>query len=209
MILCEGRDEERFLIEYLNHLKNNVKTFQDCCNVINFGGIKDLNVTLSLLSKAAYFDNMKSFLIVRDAESSAKSAIQSVSSALFKIWNVKVDFSGILKRTPNGNVKVGFFLFPGLDENENFQNGTLEDLCLDLLTDDEVLKFSDEFLNHISNFKNMPFKRHHKNRLHSYFSGTNDFVGMKIGEAAQAGAFDFASMKLEILQCRILQMQED
>lgn len=81
--------------------------------------------------------------------------IQSVSRSIFKMWNVKVDCLGMLKITPSNNIKVGFFLFPELNEIENFQNSTLEDLCLKLLSDADVFNFSDVFNPHIQ-FKEYP-----------------------------------------------------
>ena len=35
------------------------------------------------------------------------------------------------------------------------------------------------------------FTRLHKTKLHSYLAGKNDFVGLKIGEASKAGAWDW------------------
>jgi hypothetical protein len=40
-------------------------------------------------------------------------------------------------------------------------------------------------------------KRPHKTKLHTYLSGKNDFVGLKIGEAAKAGAWNWEHLKLK------------
>lgn len=72
----------------------------------------------------------------------------------------------------SGGINVGFLLFPQLDSDPI--EGTLEDLCL------KIIKF--------------------KTKLHSFFSLTDRFVGLKIGEAADAGAFDWDSPELEGLR---------
>jgi len=39
--------------------------------------------------------------------------------------------------------------------------------------------------------------RPHKTKLHSYLSGKDDFVGLKIGEASKAGAWDWDHERLK------------
>ena len=76
---------------------------------------------------------------------------------------------------------------------------TLEDLCLSLLepTDREtMLEEIDAFLGHLQGGYQRSFPHLHKARLHTYFSITDRFVGMKIGEAAAAMAFDWKDPRL-------------
>jgi len=48
VIVCEGKDEYSFLIAYLTHLEQNEKErFVDCHNVVDFGGINDMNKLLN------------------------------------------------------------------------------------------------------------------------------------------------------------------
>ena len=44
------------------------------------------------------------------------------------------------------------------------------------------------------------FPRKFKTRLHTYFSITDNYVSLKIGEAAKAGAFNWESPKLSPLK---------
>lgn len=43
LLLCEGRDESRFLIEYLQYLLREVDKVYDNIQVENFGGINELS----------------------------------------------------------------------------------------------------------------------------------------------------------------------
>ena len=50
------------------------------------------------------------------------------------------------------------------------------------------------------------FKRLHKNRLHSYLSATNEYVGLKIGEATNAGAWDWNHEMMQNFKDLLLSM---
>lgn len=100
-------------------------------------------------------------------------------------------------------LRVGFVLFPQCDRT--LRNGTLEDLCLSILSDtsaDKTLEHIDKFLADLEDYRGKPFGRIFKAKLHTYFSVHNDYVSLKIGEAAKAGAFDWnnqLSIHLKIL----------
>lgn len=214
VILCEGQDEKNFLIWYLEYLKKNEQTFQDKHNIIDFGGNEDLERTLKTISLTDFYDDMKSFLIIRDAERDVEVAIKFLKAQIKRNWNINLEADGAPKKNSDG-VKVGFFLLPGMNESGNFRNGTLEDLCLELvqipsrenISAKDIYSLTLEFLTEIKNRRNIDFSRIHKNRIHALLSGTDKFVGMKIGEAAKSGAFDLSSEYLSIFRKRILQMQ--
>ena len=216
VIVCEGMDEYSFLIAYLTYLEKNEKErFVDCHNVVDFGGINDMNKLLNDIKQLPKYDDMKGFLIVRDAEGKADDAVKSLQLQIKKTWNIDIDDTGTLQTTNDG-IKIGFFLLPGFDEQGNFINGTLEDLCLDIIGDiDEplsasnLLQYTDEYIDCIIKKRGQSMKWLHKNRLHMYFSSTDKFVGDKLGEAAKKGAFDFSGSKLSHLKEMIFQMQGD
>lgn len=184
LILVEGCDAKIFMINMLQIIgKENV--FQ----VLDFGGISDLNRYIATLKKMDGFDLIKSILIVRDCESSATSAIQSVNTCL---KNHGLIISNITPfRVYKNDIKIGLALFPGYDDdNKLIESGTLEDLCVAIIKDQTCLKTIEVY---IQNFQDSYFKfrRLHKNRLHAMISFTNDHVGMKLGEAAKAKFYDF------------------
>jgi len=94
------------------------------------------------------------------------------------------------------NRKIGFVLFPGIDENgQIYKYGTLEHLCLQLFKEksvkEKVKTYIDDF-----QLKTKNFSKLHKNELYATFSFTDSFVGLKIGETAKAEGFDFDSPHL-------------
>ena len=216
VIVCEGMDEYSFLIAYLTYLEQNEKEkFVDCHNVVDFGGINDMNKLLKDIKQLPKYDDMRGFLIVRDAEHDANAAVKSLQLQIKNTWNIDMDNTGTIQTTDDG-MKVGFFLLPGFDEKVNFISGTLEDLCLDIIGDideplsaNDLLQCVDEYIDCITKKRGKSMKWLHKNRLHMYFSSTDKFVGYKLGETAKKGAFDLSSPRLLHLKEMIFQMQGD
>ncbi len=214
VIICEGKDEYYFLISFLTYLVKNEASFQDCWNVIDFGGINDINQALENLIKYRNYQAMKGFLIVRDAEKDVGAAIASLKDRIKRTWQIELEDSGAIQTAPDG-MKVGFFLLPGVDESKRFISGTLEDLCLSIVHDareplpaEEILAKGEIYLKHLCKKRGKEMIHPHKNRLHLFFSSTDQFVGDKIGEAAKKGAFDFSNPRLAQLKNLILQMQD-
>jgi len=195
LLLCEGIDEKNFLIAYINYLLTLDPVF-DNIEVLNYGGISDLNNYLKTISQQDKFENVKSIAIIRDSETDWNAAVQSLESS--------INNSGI-----NRNLfsDIPYYLFPMQGDNGNWQNGTLEDLCLiilnlsstDAFVNENTIRLSQLYIKNLENENFDTFPRRHKNLLHSYFSGTNNFVDLKIGEAARAGAFDWSHQNLQQL----------
>ena len=215
-IICEDMDEYLFLIQYLNYLEvNEPDRFQDCHHVMNFGGINDLHNKLKIVKNLPHYQIVKGILIVRDAEKDAQAAWNSLIDIIQQIWGVKLDSAGTIKIS-NDDIKIGFYLLPGLDESGKYRSGTLEDLCLEILQSPEnenistnnILSSVNEYLDKIISIRQKEMTKPHKNKLHLFFSSTDKFVDAKIGEAAKSGAFDFSHFKLNALKEMILQMQD-
>lgn len=199
LILCEGRDEQEFLIQFLeSDTLSFLPGFSNDIQVMDFGGNSELLKHLTILKKMDGFEKIKSLLVVRDAETNAKTACKEIQVAL-----QKNDFP--VPETPccwkGETLRVGFVLFPQCDST--LQNGTLEDLCLSILSDtsaDSILEHIDKFLANLEEYRGKPFSRIFKAKLHTYFSVHNDYVSLKIGEAAKAGAFDWNNVALNPLK---------
>lgn len=201
LILCEGMDAYSFLINLLADIKLRELEFEEF-HVYNFGGNSDLPVALKSLPLDANFKKLKSVSIIRDAERDAQSAVQSVQGALR-------DTGFAVPKTPCCSahdesakypaIKTGFVLFPTC--SASCKSGTLEDLCVDILAGENsksVLVDVDKAL--APYMRENGLRRPHKNRLHAYFSFTNEFVSLKIGEAAKARAFSWDSPQIESLK---------
>lgn len=208
LILCEGKDAWKFLVRYLNSsaLKEN-PFFSEDIEVFDFGGNENLSNYLTALKGIEGYSDVVSLLIIRDAELNAQKAACQVQSALRANGLEVPDMQGQwTKDIP----KTCFLLFPALGTDE--RSGTLEDLCLNILDDtvaETPLEEIDIFVEHLEQSRRQTFSHRHKTRLHTYFSVNNKFVSMKVGEAADAGAFDWSHPNLDPLKDSLSKMEEE
>lgn len=205
LILCEGRDAEEFLIAYLNSdAMSEMRVFAEDFQVKDFGGINDLTKELNALKNMDGYSQLKSLIIIRDAEKDAEGATKSIVSSLSARGlsiTEKTDISD------ESMPKIGYRLFPAC--NTEAVPGTLEDLCLAILNEknrEDVLADVQSFMQGMKDKHDRKLKHEHKTKLHTYFSVTDGLVGMKIGEAAKANAFDWHSEKLQSLKEFLIEM---
>lgn len=198
LILCEGRDAEKFLINYLNskELEDDPR-FSNDIQVLDFCGNENLGNFLMNLKNMDRFDQVTSLVIIRDAEKDYEKACREVSRSLNKCGFASPEDSRIWIIDETG-LRIGFLLFP-LDNNA----GTLEDLCLNILSEKDnetILSSIDKFLVGMESNFGRKYRRKHKNRLHLYLSSSDEYVAMPLGTASSAGAFNWGSD--ELLQTR-------
>ena len=189
IILVEGEDELYFFIHLLEY-----KKISDIF-VESFKGKDKLTTHIETLIKRDGFDDVTSIIIFRDSDDSSKSASDSINYSLRKNDLITTNIEPF-KMNEHNNKKIGFGLFPGVDENGVLINtGTLEHLCLNLFRDNTNNTIIKNYLDDFQE-KNGKFKCLHKNELHALFSFTDKYVGSKIGETAKFGGFDFDSPHL-------------
>ena len=88
-------------------------------------------------------------------------------------------------------MNVGYLLFP-----LNNGAGTLEDLCLQILSENnskDVLLSIDAFLATMESTNGRNYHRKHKNKLHTYLASSDEYDSMPLGLASKAGAFNWNS----------------
>lgn len=188
IILVEGMDEKRFFISAYK------KYSSDEIQVEDFGGVDNLTNTLGFILNDPNFHNLKSMVIARDAEKNADSAIQSIQSSLreCKLPTPSAPF----EYTSNSSypLKVAFMIFPGFetkrDGNIAYSPGTLEDLCISLLPNIELMRCVEGFLDCAKNAAS-PITHNHKAKFHAYLAGLEGFAGLKLGEAADRNAWNW------------------
>jgi len=187
LILAEGDDDCYFLLKLLDKKMNNHNI-----QISEFEGVNNLTNHIEAIKRMDGFDDVTSILIFRDSEESTEVACKNVNKSLKKTEIIKTDIEPFIMSCQN-NRKIGFVLFPGFDENGNIYNcGTLEHLCLRLFKEKSVNEKIKTYLDDFQ-LKTESFRKPHKNELHASFSFTDNFVGLKIGETAKAGGFDFNS----------------
>ena len=207
IILCEGRDAEEFMINFLNSVKSDRADFlHHEIQVFDFGGNENLYNFIEILKKMDGYDRVRSMLVIRDAEASSERAQNDIQAALTR---AKLPTPRSVYAWESGDINTAFLLFPTCDRAS--ANGTLEDLCLSILAEDgkaEILNDIDDFIMSLKQNRERRFPHEFKAKLHTYFSVTDRYVSLKIGEAARAGAFDWENEALDALR-RFVESMED
>lgn len=206
LVLCEGMDAWKFLVRYLNSsvLQKN-PFFSEDIEVWDFGGNEELSTYLEALKKIEGYSGVVSLLVIRDAELDAQKAMRQVQNALHANG---LEVPAVQGEWKEGMPKTCFLLFPALGIKEC--PGTLEDLCLTILDNtatETPLEEIDTFIEHLEQDRGQIFSHRHKTRLHTYFSVNDRFVSMKIGEAADAGAFNWFHPRLNPLKDCLSKME--
>lgn len=203
MILCEGKDAKLFILHFLGSTKYaNLVDLKDGIRDIevrDFGGNSQLPTHLMILKSMDGFENVKSILIIRDAETNYENAINEIKSAL-KNNSLPVPNNACEKAKDKETISIGFLLFPTC--SKKLLNGTLEDLCIKIIAETNkhgARVIAEEYLNSMKKDGYTELKQYHKNILYSYLSAKDKFVTKKLGEAARDGAFDFKSEELNSL----------
>ena len=170
----------------------------------DFGGINDLDDFLDMIKVLPNYEKVPAILIVRDAETNPEGAIQSIQESL-----KKNDF--VVPAKPysylTGKPSIEFAILPGNTNSEGkYCPGALEDLCMLTVKTEPILQHVDKFLESIQS--EIILTHFHKSRLHSYLAVNNKFVGMKLGEAAKAGAWDWKHPNFSKLKQALLDIEQ-
>ena len=186
IILAEGADAYWFLI--WAYQEWDVSGVQ----VLDFGGITQLTSYLNAFRKLEGFEQVRSLVVARDAETSAASAFEQVKTSLAKT-SFPVPESVFAFAV--GEPQTAVMLFPGLEATSDQlrETGTLEDLCLSTVADDPLFVCVDEFVDcakRVAADTDERLVHPRKARLHAFLAGKQDFTGYKLGEATKMGAWD-------------------
>jgi hypothetical protein len=162
---------------------------------VDIGGVAELPKRLKTIREVTGFEqNVKAMIVIRDADSSASGAADSIRGALrnaqFAVPEKPFDVKP-------GAPKTAFVIFPGLEADGTLiEAGTLEDLCLATARDQAILGCAESFLACCEAAGKTITTKRHKMKLHAYLAGNPDTAGMKLGEAAHAKAWDWDHPRL-------------
>jgi hypothetical protein len=192
LLLVEGADAYYFWIWAIEAYR--IEDVQ----VMDFGGISQLHTYLKTVINLPGYEKVTTIVVARDAETKPAAAVSSIKKALkesgLAVPAKPFSFSG-------DSPRIAFMLFPGFDGTEKLISGTLEDLCIQILNDNDAkrLNCATDYLSCLEQMgKKITWK--HKSFLHAYFAGEDRFVGMKIGEASRAGAWDWEHERLKFFK---------
>jgi len=194
LIIAEGRDVGDFCRAALKAY--GVGGFQ----IINAGGVSQIPPVIMALPMITGFEQARvnGIAIVRDAEAVADSAVDSVRNALRKADLPVPDVA--FQTAQEGGIKTAIAILPGLDKNGKLiPSGSLEDLCLATVDDEAVLTCVDAFLD-CCEAAGCDLRRRHKAKLHAYLASNDKFVGMSIGLASKANAWDWKHPQLDVFR---------
>lgn len=189
IILVEGADASFFFMWACQAL--DVHYIQ----VIDYGGIDDLGEYLRTFKELSGYEKVSTVLIGRDAETNPDGAVKSIKSSLKKNGFSVSERPFIFAE---GKPRVAYMLFPGFKSGSEVSllPGTLEDLCLSTTKGDLVHECVNLYVDCLRE-KGITLKDLHKTRLHAYLAGKQNFAGLKIGEAAKAGAWNWNHTNLK------------
>ena len=175
-LLVEGNDQRNFFEAFIDHL-----SLADI-QIQNFGGVTDLRPFLSILVKRSGFrETVKSVGIVRDAETSAQAAFQSVRSSL---ENAGLPVPNQPEEHAGGSPAVTVLILPGDNRpgmletllNETFAN-TPEEACINA------------FFECVEDASGVSIQRPHKARAQAYLA-TKPEPHLSVGVAAKRDYWD-------------------
>ena len=126
---------------------------------------------------------VESIGIVRDADNSAHSALQSVQSSL---RNLGLPAPTVFRESAGTLPKVSIFVMP-----DNEHAGALEQLCLQALVDDPVMPCVAGFLQCVERVLTRPPENPAKAQIHAFLASRED-PELRLGEAAQRGYIPWA-----------------
>lgn len=183
IILVEGKDEVEFISALCE--REQLQSYQ----IIEVGGVDRFKDELPIIMNHPNFDDVNSLTIIRDADKSRQSAIQSLQSHLRKLnLPVPKEHASVSIDNTNG-LKVGIYIMPG-----NRDSGMLECLVLDSVSEHPVKMQADLYIQRIKDelpFEKFP-KNEHKATLHAYLAGMRELVP-SLGIATKKGYFNLDS----------------
>lgn len=174
-LLAEGNDQRNFFEAFIKHLS--FKNIQ----IQNFGGVNELRNFLPAFVNMPNFQSVQSLGIVRDAETSAGSALQSIQSSL---RNAELPVPDSPAKRTGISPAVTVLILPG-----DNRTGMLETLLCESFMDTPVNHCIDDFFVCVENLPDVSIKNPHKARAHAYLTTKPD-PHFSVGVAAKNDYWD-------------------
>ena len=175
-LLVEGNDPRNFFEAFVRHLSI------DNVQIQNFGGITQLRDFLDgLVGATGFREIVESLAIVRDAETSAAGAFQSVQSSL---ENAALPVPNRPETRTDTSPAVAVLILPG-----NNQPGMLETMLCESFADTPENDCIDAFFDCVDALPNASIKRPEKARARAYLTTKPD-PHLSVGVAAKRDYWD-------------------
>lgn len=184
LLVVEGNDDARLFNALLRHI--DVSGIQ----VVDAGGKDNIRQTLRVITQSPGFSAVSSIGVVRDADVNADSALQSVQGALRAANLPSPDAPLSLAGT---DLRVAVLIAP-----YGKPSGAIEDVCFESVAGDAAMGCAQDYLNCI---KDSVAEAEQPNNLRKAkaqaFLASRERPGLRLGEAAEAGYWDFEHAAFE------------
>lgn len=182
LLVVEGNDDKRLFDALLRHI--DVSGIQ----VVDAGGKDNIRQTLKVIKQSRGFSKVTSIGVVRDADANAGSALQSVQDALRDANLPSPDKPLSLA---GDDIRVAVLIAPHFKSS-----GTIEDVCLESVAGDAAMGCVQDYFsclndNGVEQPGNMP-----KAEAQAFLA-SRERPGLRLGEAASAGYWDFEHTAFE------------
>jgi hypothetical protein len=196
LLLVEGRDEKLFFTA----LTENLGLFD--VEIREVGGKYQFARKLKDITLQSGFAEVLSIGIVRDVDDGIKSTFDSICSALDSRALPKPESVFVPSQT---QPRVMILLMP---PNNEGTGRMLEDLCLAAMVDDPAMKCVDEYLGCLAG-QETKLKENviAKARIHTFLASREE-PDKRLGEAAQAGYWNWDSPVFDTLKDFLRQLAE-
>jgi hypothetical protein len=192
LLVVEGQDEYRLVGALLKYLGR-----EGDFDIRSSEGVGNLNNVIYTLPGVSGFAQVESLGVIRDADQNARSAFQSVCSALRNArLSVPEQPLSIVGEKP----RVSVFIWPDCQSA-----GTLETLCLAAVHDDPAMECVEQYFECLARqLETMP-KTPHKAHLHTFLA-SREKPGLRLGEAAEKGYWPWDHAVFESIKQFLLAM---
>lgn len=134
-LIVEGKDEEYFFEKLFKHM-----SLEKQIKIWSLDGVDNMSNKLKVIQANPEFGKVSTLAIIRDADNSISSALQSTKDILRSL-NLPVPENN-MSFQQGDRIKTGVFIMPG----ENIEGKMLEDLCLSTKSDDINIELINEYL---------------------------------------------------------------
>ena len=178
-IIVEGNDEIRIFQSLISYL--NVSNIQ----IRHYGGVDNLRSFLRTFRTSPGFRDIRSLAIVADADSDRERRERRIRSALSDMSLPTPDSP--LEIASDSQLKIAYLVIP-----HGRENGMIEDVCLDSISDDPAMDCIERYFECIGESVTSGPREvwSSKARLHAFLA-SRDRPDLRIGEAADAGVWNF------------------
>ena len=181
-VLVEGRDEVFVFQALARHIGIGLNDIQ----FQPYNGKDNLREFLETLPGLADFGNIRSLAVVADADGDRRSSAARIRGALGNAGLAAPPEP--LRMSADGTPpRTGWLIIP-----HDSPGRMLEDVCLESVKGDPAMACVDEFLQCVTrSFPDFPKENEEpKARIHAFLS-SRERPDLRLGEAAQAGVWDF------------------